>query len=83
MFILYLVMAFVFGTVVAVSYVAYGMEIKPNLFMSLGDSWYSYTAISLMAAHLVIGFLIIANPLAQQLEIIFNTPQESKFNQLI
>uniref|UniRef100_A0A2S2PV93 Vacuolar amino acid transporter 1 n=1 Tax=Sipha flava TaxID=143950 RepID=A0A2S2PV93_9HEMI len=70
-------MAFIFGTIVVISYVAYDVKIEPNLFMSLGDSWCSIAAIGLMIAHLILGFIIIANPLSQQLENLFNTPQES------
>jgi hypothetical protein len=73
-------MAFIFGTIVVISYVAYDVKIEPNLFMSLGDSWCSIAAIGLMIAHLILGFIIIANPLSQQLENLFNTPQECKYN---
>lgn len=76
-------MAFIFGTIVVASYVAYDVKIEPNLFISLGDSWCSFGAISLMIAHLILGFLIIANPLSQQLENLFNTPEICKYSQTI
>lgn len=73
-------MAIIFGTIIIVSHVAYGMHIETNLIMSVGDSWYSYGAMGLIAAHLIIGFMIIANPLSKELENLFNTPEEGKYN---
>jgi len=74
------VLTILFGSIVVGGYIVYGHTINPNILMSLGDSWLSYAAIVLMAAHLILGFIIMVKPVTGQLESFFNTPLRSKYH---
>lgn len=74
-FILVPVLTILFGAVVVGGYMVYGHTINPNILMSLGDSWLSYSALILMAAHLVLGFVIMAKPVTEQAESFFTSTQ--------
>lgn len=52
----------------------YGEGVAPNVALTLGDSWLVDTANLLMACHLVLAFLIVTNPVSQELEHILNIP---------
>lgn len=52
----------------------YGEEVDPNISISLTKTWLVTIANILMAIHLVLAFLIVINPVCQELEEIFNVP---------
>ena len=52
----------------------YGYNVGPNVALSLGDSWLVDVANLLMASHLLMAFLIVTNPVNQELEHIFALP---------
>jgi len=52
----------------------YGETVAPNIALTLGDSWLVDTSNLLMACHLILAFLIVTNPVSQELEHIFNVP---------
>lgn len=62
------VLAVLFASIVIGGYMIYGIEIHPNLLMSLGDSWMTYVAVILISAQLIVGFLIIVNPVSKFFE---------------
>lgn len=55
-------------------YLVYGEEVDSNVSLSLSKSWLVMVANILMAIHLVLAFLIVINPVCQELEEIFNVP---------
>lgn len=55
-------------------YLVYGEDVDPNLSLSLTKTWLVTIANILMAIHLVLAFLIVINPVCQELEEIFNVP---------
>lgn len=55
-------------------YFVYGELVDPNIILSLGHSSLVSTANVLMAIHLVLAFLIVINPVCQELEEIFQVP---------
>lgn len=57
-------------------YFIYGEAVDPNIILSLGHSSLVSTANVLMAIHLVLAFLIVINPVCQELEEIFQVPHE-------
>lgn len=79
----FIILAILFGSIVVGGYIVYGHTIKPNILMSLGDSWLSYAAIILMAGHLILGFVIIVKPVSEQVESMFNTPQTFGFRRFV
>ncbi|XP_025207479.1 amino acid transporter AVT3B-like [Melanaphis sacchari] len=79
----FIILAILFGSIVVGGYIVYGHTINPNILMSLGDSWLSYAAIILMAAHLILGFVIIVKPVSEQVESFFNTPHSFGFPRFI
>ncbi|XP_059488721.1 uncharacterized protein LOC132204302 [Neocloeon triangulifer] len=54
----------------------YGEAANPNIALTLGDSWLMDAANLLMACHLILAFLIVTNPVSQELEHIMNVPHE-------
>ncbi|CAB3361564.1 Hypothetical predicted protein [Cloeon dipterum] len=54
----------------------YGETVSPNIALTLGDSWLVDAANLLMACHLILAFLIVTNPVSQELEHIMNVPHE-------
>lgn len=70
-----LALAVLFGLVVAGAYLVYGDAIKPNVLLSLGkNSWMTQGAIILMVIHLMLSFVITANPVSRHFESFFNIP---------
>lgn len=55
-------------------YFVYGEAVDPNIILSLGHSSLVSVANVLMAIHLVLAFLIVINPVCQELEEIFQVP---------
>lgn len=55
-------------------YVVYGELVTPNVILSLGHSSLVRMANVLMAIHLVLAFLIVINPVCQELEEYFKIP---------
>lgn len=68
LFCIIIVLAVLFVSIVIGGYTIYGNDMYSNLLMSLGNSWMSYVAIMLVSAHLIVGFLIIVNPVSQFFE---------------
>jgi vesicular inhibitory amino acid transporter len=54
--------------------IVYGQKVTPNVALSLGDGWLVDAANLLMASHLLLAFLIVTNPVSQELEHIFSVP---------
>lgn len=52
----------------------YGDAVAPNIALTLGESWLVDVANLFMACHLILAFLIVTNPVSQELEHIFNVP---------
>lgn len=55
-------------------YLVYGEMVTPNVISSLGHSSLVTTTNVLMAIHLVLAFLIVINPVCQELEEFFDIP---------
>lgn len=55
-------------------YLVYGEDVDPNLTFSLSKTWIVTVANISMAIHLILAFLIVINPVCQELEEIFNIP---------
>lgn len=68
--VLMLYMPVVFG-----GYFFYGEDTKENILLSLPDGPMTTSANILIAVHLILAFLILANPISQGLEEILNVPQ--------
>lgn len=62
--------------VTAGGYFIYGEDVEPNVAMSLTRTSLVTLANVLMAIHLVLAFLIVINPVCQELEEIFRVPHE-------
>lgn len=62
--------------VAAGGYFVYGEAVDPNVILSLGHSSLVSMANVLMAIHLVLAFLIVINPVCQELEEIFQVPHD-------
>lgn len=62
--------------VAAGGYFIYGEAVDPNVILSLGHSSLVSMANVLMAIHLILAFLIVINPVCQELEEIFQVPHE-------
>lgn len=60
--------------VTAGGYFVYGEEVDSNISLSLTKTWLVTVANILMAIHLVLAFLIVINPVCQELEEILNVP---------
>ncbi|BES98459.1 amino acid transporter [Nesidiocoris tenuis] len=58
------------------SYFVFGDYTDPNIILSLGDGPNVICANVFMAVHLIMAFLIIVNPVCQDIENIFNVPHE-------
>lgn len=52
----------------------YGEAVAPNIALTLGESWLVDVANLFMACHLILAFLIVTNPVSQELEHILNLP---------
>jgi solute carrier family 32 (vesicular inhibitory amino acid transporter) len=52
----------------------YGESVAPNIALTLGESWLVDVANLFMACHLILAFLIVTNPVSQELEHILNLP---------
>ncbi|KAJ9600373.1 hypothetical protein L9F63_009343, partial [Diploptera punctata] len=61
--------------VAAAGYYVYGEAVNPNIVLSLPKSILAVIANILLAIHLVLAFLIIINPVCQELEEIANIPR--------
>ncbi|KAK6629041.1 hypothetical protein RUM43_002858 [Polyplax serrata] len=57
-------------------YFVYGEMVTPNVILSLGHSSLVRMANVLMAVHLVLAFLIVINPVCQELEEVFDIPTD-------
>jgi len=55
-------------------YLVYGEEVEANVILSLGRGPFVVFANIFMAVHLVLAFLIVVNPVCQELEEIFEVP---------
>ncbi|KAF5305305.1 hypothetical protein FQA39_LY09270 [Lamprigera yunnana] len=55
-------------------YLAYGDHVQPNIALSLFHSPITILASMLMGIHLIFAFLIVINPVCQELEEIFDVP---------
>lgn len=64
--------------VTAGGYFVYGEDVNSNISLSLTRTSLVTVANILMAIHLILAFLIVINPVCQELEEIFNVPH-SKF----
>ncbi|XP_050430990.1 uncharacterized protein LOC126839630 isoform X2 [Adelges cooleyi] len=64
-------------------YLVYGDKINQNIALSLSPTWLTTIANTLMATHLILGFIIIINPVSQQLELFCNVPNNFCFKRLI
>ncbi|XP_044732011.1 amino acid transporter AVT1I-like [Chrysoperla carnea] len=62
--------------VTAGGYFVYGDDVHPNIILSLSDSGLVTLANLCMAFHLIFAFLIVINPVCQELEEIFQVPHE-------
>lgn len=60
--------------VTAGGYFVYGDDVHPNIILSLSDSGLVTLANLCMAFHLIFAFLIVINPVCQELEEIFQVP---------
>lgn len=60
--------------VTAGGYFIYGEDVEPNIAMSLSHTSLVTLANVLMAIHLVLAFLIVINPVCQEIEEIFRVP---------
>ena len=58
-------------------YIVYGEMVTPNIILSLGHTSLVKMANILMAIHLVLAFLIVINPVCQELEEHFKIPMGS------
>lgn len=58
----------------AAGYYVYGEDVQTNVAMSLSKSYLVIFANILMAMHLILAFLIVINPVCQELEEIFGVP---------
>uniref|UniRef100_A0A023F831 Putative amino acid transporter n=1 Tax=Triatoma infestans TaxID=30076 RepID=A0A023F831_TRIIF len=57
-------------------YIIYGDRTDANIILSLGRSVFVVLANISMASHLILAFLIVVNPVCQELENIFDIPHE-------
>lgn len=57
------------------AYFVYGESVQPNVIMSLTPSPLTYFANLFMACHLILAFIIIINPVSQDIEEIFQVPK--------
>uniref|UniRef100_T1HU60 Aa_trans domain-containing protein n=1 Tax=Rhodnius prolixus TaxID=13249 RepID=T1HU60_RHOPR len=57
-------------------YIVYGDRMNANIILSLGRSIFVVLANISMASHLILAFLIVVNPVCQELENIFDIPHE-------
>lgn len=55
-------------------YFVYGDKVKSNIALSLTHGYLVISAEILLAVHLVLAFLIVINPVCQELEELFNVP---------
>lgn len=55
-------------------YIVYGDRMNANIILSLGRSIFVVLANISMASHLILAFLIVVNPVCQELENIFDIP---------
>lgn len=69
------IMALYFPVAVG-GFFVYGELVDPNVILSLGHSSLVTMANVLMAIHLVLAFLIVINPVCQELEEIFQVPHD-------
>ncbi|KAL4135307.1 hypothetical protein QTP88_006923 [Uroleucon formosanum] len=79
----FIILTILFGSIVVGGYIVYGHTINPNILMSLGDSWLSCAAIVLMAAHLILGFVIMVKPVSEQVESFVNTSHGFGFRRFL
>lgn len=73
-FIYFTVVMVLYLPVTAGGYLVYGEEVDTNVTMSLSRTYIVIFANILMAVHLILAFLIVINPVCQELEEIFNVP---------
>lgn len=71
---LFLVILALYLPVTVGGYLAYGEEVNSNISISITKTWLVTVANILMAIHLVLAFLIVINPVCQELEEILNVP---------
>ncbi|CAH0546045.1 unnamed protein product [Brassicogethes aeneus] len=69
------VILFLYLPLSAAGYYVYGEAVQYNITLSLTKSAYVYVANILMAVHLIFAFLIVTNPVSQELEESFNVPK--------
>ncbi|XP_050526975.1 uncharacterized protein LOC126897437 [Daktulosphaira vitifoliae] len=68
--------------IVTGGYFVYGDRINTNIMLSLNETWITSIANTLIACHLILGFIIIINPVSLQLELFFNVPNKFCFKRL-
>jgi vesicular inhibitory amino acid transporter len=60
--------------VAAAGYFVYGEAVDPNIVLTVKNTTLTMLANMLLAMHLILAFLIIINPVCQELEEIFQVP---------
>lgn len=60
--------------VAAAGYFVYGEAVDPNIVLTVKNTTLMMLANMLLAMHLILAFLIIINPVCQELEEIFQVP---------
>lgn len=68
--------------VAAAGYFVYGEAVDSNIVLSVKNTTFVMAANMLLAVHLILAFLIIINPVCQELEEIFQVPLR-KYEQLL
>ena len=60
-------------------YVILGDAMTPNVLNGLPRDWMSYTVNFLITSHLLMAFIIVVNPVAQEFEGFFGVPDSKSF----
>nr|XP_039263708.1 amino acid transporter AVT1C-like isoform X1 [Styela clava] len=60
----------------AAGYFVFGNDMKPNVLSALSPGWISYTINILITSHLLMAFVIISNPVTQEIEGFLNIPEK-------
>lgn len=72
---------FLYLPIAAGGFFVYGEAVLPNIAISITETNLVVLANILMAIHLVFAFLIVINPVCQELEEIFGVPHRSYINE--
>nr|XP_039264190.1 amino acid transporter AVT1C-like [Styela clava] len=70
------VVIFLYFPAGAAGYFVFGNDMKPNVLSALSPGWISYTINILITSHLLMAFVIISNPVTQEIEGFLNIPEK-------